>query len=129
MKPTARSTVILLLAAITLAGCHTKPLAKAAPPADIGVEQLAKSPEGYAGRGITVRGVVSEVGSKGHMFTVIDEAEYRSCRELGCASYEVPVAFAGAMPETASAVRVSGRLEQSEPGRYIVRAERVEAVR
>lgn len=129
MKPTARSTVVLLLASITLAGCHTKPLAKATQPADIGVEQLAKSPEGYAGRGITVRGVVSEIGSGGHTFTVIDEAEYRSCRELGCASYEVPVAFAGAMPETASAVRVSGRLEQSEPGRYIVRAERVEAVR
>lgn len=129
MKATARGAVVLLLASFTLAGCHRKPLAKAAQPADIGVEQLAKSPEGYAGRGITVRGVVSEIGSEGHMFTVIDEAEYRSCRELGCASYEVPVAFAGAMPETASAVRVSGRLEQSTPGRYIVRAERVEAVR
>lgn len=129
VKPTARGAGALLLASITLAGCQAKPLAKAATPADIGVEQLAKSPNGYAGKGIMVRGVVSAIAADGHTFTVIDEAEYRSCRELGCATYEVPIAFAGTMPETASTVRVAGRLEQPEPGRFVVRAERVEAVR
>lgn len=129
MRPTARGTVVLLLASITLGGCQAKPLAKATPLAEIGVEQLAKSPGGFAGKGIMVRGVVSAIAADGHTFTVIDEAEYRSCRELGCAAYEVPIAFAGAMPETACTVRVAGRLEQPEPGRYVVRADRVEAVR
>ena len=63
-----------------------------------------------------------------HDVTVIDEAEYQSCRELGCAAFEVPIAFAGAMPETARTVRVAGRLEQPEPGRYVVRAEKVETI-
>ncbi len=128
MKPIARM-LVLLTVSVALASCQAKPNAAASAPADIAVEQLAKAPGGYAGRGITIRGVVSDVAPADKRFTVIDEAEYRSCRELGCAAYEVPVAFTGTLPETAQTVRIAGRLEQPEPGRFVVRAERVEAVR
>jgi hypothetical protein len=75
-----------------------------------------------------LRGVVASAVDERDLFTVIDEAEYKSCRELGCAAFEVPIAFAGALPETARTVRVAGRLKQPEPGRYVVRTDSVETV-
>lgn len=115
--------IALVGAALLLAGCQKKPASADEP---LGVEQLAKNPAAYAGRGLRVHGVVSSVMPKKGVFTLIDVEEYKSCRELGCSAFEVPVAFAGALPDTAKAVLVAGRLEQPEPGRYLVRAERVE---
>ncbi len=125
----SRKLVPLFLVLLALGGCRTVPQSKATTPAELAVETLAKDPAAYAGQTIVLRGVVSSVEGRQRMFTVIDEAEYQACRELGCAAYEVPVAFAGALPETATVVRVQGRLEQSEPGRYLVRAEHMETTR
>jgi len=123
-----RSLLTIWIALLVLAGCQPKPRTDHARQAEIGVEQLARTPAAYEGRSLVLRGVVSSAAGEEHMFTVIDEAEYRSCRELGCAAFEVPIAFVGTMPETARTVRVVGRLEQPEPGRYVVRAERVDPV-
>ena len=97
--------------------------------AEIGVEQLAKDPTGFSGRAIALRGVVATATPDRHLFTVIDQSEYDSCKELSCSSYEVPVAFAGALPETARSVRIVGRLTQPEPGRYVVNASQIEVIR
>ncbi len=129
MNPPRRTLIPFCLALLAFAGCRAVPQSKAAPPAELAVETLAKNPAAYAGQTIVLRGVVSSVEGRQRMFTVIDEAEYQACRELGCASYEVPVAFAGALPETAQVVRVRGRLERSEPGQYLVRAEHLEAAK
>ena len=129
------STVVLLLwGAISLAGCSQRPkqattAAHPAARAEVGVEQLAKTPATFAAVPLALRGVVSEASAGEHRFVVIDEAEYQSCKELNCSAYEVPVAFAGALPETARTVRIVGRLTQPEPGRYLLQADSVEVVK
>ena len=102
---------------------------KLPPAAELGVEQLAKHPEAFSNRRLALRGVVATIDASQKRFTVIDVAEYNACRELGCSSCEVPVTFSGALPETARTVRITGRLEQAEPGRYLVVAQQVEVVR
>ena len=109
---------------LLLAGCQSQHGGE--PPAPVGVEQLAKAPAAYTDRSLQVRGVVSSVVHQRGAFTLIDVDEYKSCRELGCAAYEVPVAYVGTLPDTAQIVLVTGRLEQPNPGRYLVRAEKVE---
>lgn len=126
--------VLVLCGAIALAGCSQgrKPSATTAhlaARAEVGVEQLAKTPATFAAVPLALRGVVSESSANAHRFAVIDEAEYLSCRELNCSAYEVPVIFAGALPETAKTVRIVGRLAQPEPGRYVLQADSVEVVK
>lgn len=116
------------IALAVLTSCQPTTRTSQAPRAELQVEQLAKTPASYMGQVLRLRGIVASSTSERHMFTVIDEAEYKSCRELGCAAFEVPIAFAGALPETARTVRIAGRLEQAEPGRYLVRADRVETL-
>lgn len=123
-----------LWGAMVLAGCSqdSKPSATSAHPAaraEVGVEQLAKTPTTFAAVPLALRGVVSEASADEHRFIVIDEAEYQSCGELSCSAYEVPVAFTGALPETAQTVRIVGRLAQPEPGRYLLQADSVEVVK
>lgn len=113
-------------ALLLLAGCQSRHGGESHAPLE--VEQLAKAPTAYAGHSFQVRGVVSSVVDQKGAFTLIDVDEYRSCRELGCAAYEVPVAYVGTLPDTAQIVLVTGRLEQPNPGRYLVRAEKVERV-
>ena len=125
----AAFAVFLGMAVVTVAGCARQSASPGAKADEVGVEQLAKNPSAHIGRTFVLRGVVSDVSGQDRLFTVIDQSEYQSCRELGCAAFEVPVAFAGTLPETAQAVLVTGRLEQPEPGRYRVRADRVELVR
>ncbi len=123
---TVRGTwwVALIAVQILLAGCQKAHMEGANAP--LGIEQLAKAPSDFATRSFKVRGVVSSVVARKGAFTLIDVEEYKSCRELECATYQVPVAFAGTLPDTAQVVLVTGRLEQPEPGRYIIRAEQVE---
>ena len=95
----------------------------------VGVEQLAKNPAAFRGRTFVLRGVVSGVVPKRRLFTLIDQKEYDSCRELSCSTSVIPVAFSGTLPDTAKSVLVTGRLEQPERGRYLVQASQVELVR
>ncbi len=117
--------------ALALVGCARDPkpvvTTQAASPV-LGVEQLAKAPASFARGRLTLRGVVAFASVAEHRFTLIDEAEYRACRELSCSAYEVPVAFAGALPETAQAVRIVGRLVQPDPEHYLVQADSVEVL-
>ncbi len=114
-----------------LVGCARDPkpvaTARAATP-ELGVEQLAKAPASFARGRVTLRGVVAFANTAEHRFTLIDEAEYRACRELSCSAYEVPVAFAGTLPETAQAVRIVGQLVQPDPEHYLVHADSVEVL-
>lgn len=121
----------IALVVLALVGCarDPKPVANArAASSELGVEQLAKAPASFARGPLVLRGVVSFASAAQRRFTVIDEVEYRACRELGCSAYEVPVAFAGALPETARAVRIIGRLVQPDPEHYLVQADSVEVL-
>ncbi len=123
--PIVGPIAVLVLA---LVGCarDREPVATAqAARPELGVEQLAKAPASFARGRLTLRGVVAFASAGEHRFTLIDEAEYRACRELSCSAYEVPVAFAGALPETAQAVRIVGRLVQPDPEHYLVQADSV----
>ncbi len=130
----ARPVVLALISlSLAVAGCSRDPKPAATTAtlpahAELGVEQLAKSPATFAGRLLALRGVVSFASAADHRFVVIDEAEYRSCRELTCSAYEVPVAFTGALPDTAQSVRIVGRLAQPESGRFLVQADSVEVL-
>ncbi len=131
--------LLALLSALVLpAGAQSQPAPSAPKPAprlparpprpkyaEVGVERLAKNPAAFRGRTFILRGVVSAVAQKRQMFTVIDQKEYDSCRELGCAAYQIPITFTGALPETARSVLITGRLEQPQPGRYLMRASQV----
>lgn len=126
--PIAGPVAVLVLA---LVGCARNPKSVATSHAgrpELGVEQLAKAPASFARGRLALRGVVSFANVAEHRFTLIDEAEYQACRELSCSAYEVPVAFAGALPETAQAVRIVGRLVQPDPAHYLVQADSVEVL-
>ena len=125
---------LALLGVVAAAGCGggrstAKSAATPTVSDEIGVERLAKDPAAFNGRQITLRGVVADVAPQRRLFTVIDLTEYNACRELNCSSYEVPIAFSGALPETAQSVRIVGRLSQPAPGRYLVQAAKVEVVK
>ncbi len=131
--------LLALLGGLTLtAGAPSQPVPPASKPAtrlaarppkpayaEVGVERLARNPAAFRGRTFVLRGVVSAVAPQRQMFTVIDQKEYDSCRELGCSAYQIPITFTGALPETARSVLITGRLEQPQPGRYLMRASQV----
>lgn len=131
MRAQAAIGAFLAAVAPVLLGCahDRKPVAtsRAVRP-ELGVEQLAKAPASFARQPLALRGVVSFASVGEHRFVVIDEAEYRACRELSCSAYEVPVAFTGALPETARTVRIIGRLAQPDPDHYLVQADSVEVL-
>lgn len=120
--------VVLVLAAsaVVVRGL----LGRESVPADgvLAVDQLAKNPTAYADRVVTLDGVVSAQVPEQQLFTLIDLAEYADCKVVSCSQYQVPVAFAGDLPGVEQSVRVTGRLVQPEPGRFLVQASAVEPV-
>ena len=93
------------------------------------VDQLAQHPEAFANQDLTLQGVVAARVPEQRQFTVIDAAEYQACKVVTCSQYQVPIAFAGELPAAEQLVTITGRLTQPEPGRYLLEAQRVEAVR
>ena len=131
MRPYALIAGSIAVLVLALVGCAQDPKSVATPHAgraELGVEQLAKAPARFASGRLALRGVVAFASVAEHRFTVIDEAEYRACRELSCSAYEVPVAFTGVLPETAQVVRILGRLVQPDPQHYLVQADSVEVL-
>ena len=131
MRAHAAIEAFIAAVALMLPGCGGDPEPAAisrAVRSELGVEQLAKAPARFARGPLVLRGVVAFASAAEQRFTVIDEAEYRACRELGCSAYEVPVAFTGALPETARTVRIIGRLVQPDPDHYLVQADSIEVL-
>jgi hypothetical protein len=95
----------------------------------LGVDELAKNPKAFADREIVVTGVVGAVVAKQKIFTIIDQSEYAECKVVTCARYEIPIDFAGKLPEPEQVVVVAGRLVQPEPGRFLFKAKRVEIIK
>jgi hypothetical protein len=92
------------------------------------VDQLAKSPKPYADQEVKVLGVVAGLAPDENYFTIIDVAEYQACKVVTCSQYQIPVAFAGELPQPEQTVRVTGQLTQPQPGRFLVQATRVETL-
>jgi hypothetical protein len=107
-----------LLLAITPWGCgkhnETQPIATEPQVRIVSVDDVAESPEKFAGT-IAVTGRVTEVKADG-VFT------------LGCedACVVVPVKFAGQLPPVGRDVVVHGQIKQGAEGRYLFDAQKVE---
>jgi hypothetical protein len=95
----------------------------------LSVDELAKSPKGFADREITVTGVVGAVVPKQKIFTIIDQSEYAECKVVTCARYEIPIDFTGKLPDPEQVVMVTGKLVQPKPGRFLFKAKRVEIIK
>jgi len=95
----------------------------------LNVDKLAKNPKGFAGREITVTGVVGAVVAKQKIFTIIDQSEYAECKVATCARYEIPIDFTGKLPDPEQVVMVTGKLLQPRPGRFLFKAKRVEIIK
>ena len=123
--------LVLLAVAIALASTTTflRARARSASRAHLSVDELAQHPESYTDRVLTLQGVVAARVPAEQRFTVIDAAEYQACKVVTCSQYQVPIAFAGELPATEQLVTITGRLLEPEPGRYLLEALRVEAVR
>lgn len=118
--------IVIVLASTTL---FLRARARSAPRDHVSVDAVAQHPESYAAQELTLQGVVAARVPEEQRFTVIDAAEYQACRVVTCSQYQVPVAFTGELPAIEQLVTITGRLVQPEPGRYLLEARRVEAVR
>lgn len=92
----------------------------------LNVDQVAKNPSAFAGQEIDLSGVVSAVVPAKQLFAVIDLAEYASCRVVSCSQYQIPIAYAGDLPDVETPVTVTGHLTEPEPGRFLFQATSVE---
>jgi len=95
----------------------------------LSVDELAKSPKAFVDRTITVTGVVGAVVSKQKIFTIVDQSEYAECKVVTCARYEIPIDFTGKLPDPEQVVMVTGKLVQPRPGRFLLKAKRVEIIK
>ena len=95
----------------------------------LSVDELARNPKAFADREIMVTGVVGAVLQKQKIFTIIDKSEFAECRVVTCARYEIPIDFAGKLPESEQVVVVAGKLVQPQPGRFLLKAKRVEIIK
>ena len=62
-------------------------------------------------------------------FTIIDQSEYAECKVVTCARYEIPINFTGKLPGPEQVVMVTGKLVQPQPGRFLLKAKRVEIIK
>lgn len=92
----------------------------------LAVDKLAENPAASADREVKVVGVVATVLPERGLFTIIDESEYDACKVVTCAHYEIPVAFAGQLPDVEQLVTVTGHLVQKQEGRFLLQATDVE---
>lgn len=116
---------ILLVGSVVFMRTRANPRAQSGP---LSVDNLARNPAAYAEQVLTLEGVVAETVPAQQLFTVIDRAEYQACKVVTCSQYQVPIAFAGKLPQAEQVVMVTGRLVQPEPGRFLLEASRVERV-
>lgn len=130
MKP-ARIAVVLGAAALIVAGAVlTRTLGRGEPAATaevLDVDQLATSPETFAGQKVRLTGVVSVVRPEQQLFAVIDRAEYAACKVVTCSQYQIPIVYAGELPAVEARVTATGHLTQPEPGRYLFQATTLES--
>lgn len=126
----SRIALVLVVVALVVAGAlfsRTRERADSGSVDDIlNVDQVAKNPAAFADREVRLMGVVSAVLPEQQLFAVIDHAEYAACKVVTCSQFQIPIAYAGNLPTVEAAVMVTGRLTQSEPGRYLFQATTLE---
>jgi hypothetical protein len=105
----------------TAAPVRLEPLAVA-----VHVDDLADNPEKFKGE-IVLRAVVSAVKKSDGVFAVIDSREFESCGVLTCAKNNLPVKFAGKLPEPKTVVEITGEVVKSDKG-LVFDAKRVDRV-
>lgn len=77
---------------------------------------------------LSVVGVVAKRNAGRSEFALIDRAEFARCVQVGCASFYLPVKWKGSLPSLASTVTVTGTVQGTKDGKYLV-AQSVEVLR
>lgn len=77
---------------------------------------------------LSVVGVVAKRNAGRSEFALIDRAEFAKCVQAGCASFYLPVKWKGPLPTLASTVTVTGTVQATKEGKFLV-ADSVEVVR
>ena len=72
------------------------------------VTDIQADPAAYTGT-VTINGVVSSISKQGpKLFSIIDTAEAKLCKTITCATFYLPVKYAGQTPKEGDEVKVTG---------------------
>ncbi len=97
-----------MLLAFMLFGCTNTSSAKKKEGSVLSVADLESNPTSFK-ETITLTGVVARVSSK-KTFAIIDTAEAKHCKSIGCAKFYLPVQFDGQTPKEWDEVKITGRI-------------------
>ncbi len=96
------------LLAFILFGCTNTSTAKKKEGGVLSVANLESNPTSFK-ETLTVTGVVARVSDK-KTFAIIDTAEAKHCKSIGCAKFYLPVQFDGPTPKEWDEVKITGRI-------------------
>ena len=91
----------------------------------ISVDDLMKNVDQYRGV-IEVEGVTSAVSTQNQQVFLIDRREMEECGKASCATYVLPVRWAGVMPAVKDVVRIKGEVQDAGNGKLVFAAVAVE---
>ncbi len=97
-----------MLLAFVLFGCTNTSSAKKTQGGVLSVADLESNPSSFKDS-LTVTGVVARVSDK-KTFAIIDTAEAKHCKSIGCSKFYLPVQFDGQTPKEWDEVKITGRI-------------------
>lgn len=86
------------------------------------VGDFAKNPYSYLNKEIQLKGVVSFVYPENQMIILIDNKEYANCGVVTCAINQIPVSYAGQMPNVKDFIIATGKVSQTNDGKLLLKA-------
>ncbi|WP_298433537.1 cytochrome c maturation protein CcmE [Geobacter sp.] len=126
MKRYIFALAALIIAIIAFAGFSSGMGKKVQTKAVLSVNDIQADPTAYTGT-ITINGVVAGVSKQDpKIFGIIDTAEAKLCKVVTCATFYLPVKYAGQAPKEGDEVNVTGSF--GEKGR-VFNATKVEVLR
>ena len=126
MKKYVITLAAIVITGIALAGFSSGMGKKVQTKAALSVNDIQADPAAYTGS-ITINGVVSGSSKQDpKIFAIIDTAEAKLCKVVTCATFYLPVRYAGNAPKEGDEVNVTGSF--GERGR-VFNATKVDVLR
>ncbi len=97
-----------MLLAFMLLGCTNTSGSKTKEGGILSVADIESNPTSFK-ETLTVTGVVARISDE-KIFAIIDTAEARHCKSIGCAKFYLPVQFDGQTPKEWDEVKITGRI-------------------
>ncbi len=97
-----------MLLAFMLFSCSNTSASKTKEGGVLSVADIESKPTSFK-ETLTVTGVVARVSDK-KTFAIIDTAEAKHCKSIGCAKFYLPVQFGGQTPKAWDEVKITGRI-------------------